>query len=515
MLMKLDLLKSSFSRLLSFRNAASVLVFVCLSACQTSETGIGVSASVSPSDQGAISSQSVDDGIDVLILDFPKALSLAFEIAQEISTAIGVTYSGESVAIVNSSYWRGDVKGIIDPVLIRNKNTNEVGVTFEITMQGVGVNAAMDPGYFADRFYSRLAEVVESRGLKAVKFLSYERMVEKGLVDYIAASVPTGFDEFIRYIDQKEQRDQFEGVWQDDSSAYTMGLVRDDRDFRFPYKAFVLETEQSNWKPGQVKIKFSSLERNGLAIARYHMANKAEYGVTFQVHKRALTSITKIMDTSINLLQIYPRGKAANISSGSGTAWYVGEGFFVTNAHVVSGAREITLTIGAVDHSARVALIDTKLDLAVVRVTNDELSLVPLPLGVATDPGEQVTVVGFPLGATLGQTAKVTTGVVSNLFGVQDDPTNMQISAPVQPGNSGGPVFGESGNVIGVVVAKLRNEASSDGDVEAVNFAIKSEYLLPLIQRLNIPKSASGDTFVSSRNICEKYCGSIVSIKTE
>jgi hypothetical protein len=92
--------------------------------------------------------------------------------------------------------------------------------------------------------------------------------------------------------------------------------------------------------------------------------------------------------------------------------------------------------------------------------------------------GEAVVVMGFPLSGLLSSDAVVTTGIVSALAGMRDDPHKLQISAPVQPGNSGGPLLDPAGHLVGVVVSKLdgMRMASLTGAIpENVNFAIKSE----------------------------------------
>ena len=81
-------------------------------------------------------------------------------------------------------------------------------------------------------------------------------------------------------------------------------------------------------------------------------------------------------------------------------------------------------------------------------------------------------------------TAKVTKGEVSSLNGIGDDPRLWQIGAPVQPGNSGGPLLDEYGNLIGIVVSKLGIKAAkATGDIpQNVNYAVKSTYALALLE---------------------------------
>jgi hypothetical protein len=81
--------------------------------------------------------------------------------------------------------------------------------------------------------------------------------------------------------------------------------------------------------------------------------------------------------------------------------------------------------------------------------------------------GENIFVYGFPLAGVLAKSGNFTAGNITANAGLRDDIRSLQISAPLQPGSSGGPLLDQSGNIVGIVVAKL-NLAQS------VNFAIKS-----------------------------------------
>ena len=85
--------------------------------------------------------------------------------------------------------------------------------------------------------------------------------------------------------------------------------------------------------------------------------------------------------------------------------------------------------------------------------------------------------VGFPYGALLGSQPKVTTGIISATVGIEDDSRIFQTTAPIQPGNSGGPLLDRSGNVVGVIEASLDDFAiaAATGSLpQNVNFAIKA-----------------------------------------
>lgn len=99
--------------------------------------------------------------------------------------------------------------------------------------------------------------------------------------------------------------------------------------------------------------------------------------------------------------------------------------------------------------------------------------------------GETVATLGFPNPGLQGISPKLTKGETSSLSGAQDDPRHFQISLPVQPGNSGGALVDASGNVVGLVVAKLSQRAAlaTTGTLaENVNYAVKSSFLLSFLE---------------------------------
>lgn len=161
-------------------------------------------------------------------------------------------------------------------------------------------------------------------------------------------------------------------------------------------------------------------------------------------------------------------------SQGFGTGFLVSDrGDYLTNNHVVEGCR--TLTVGG--QPARVTATDEGFDLALLRVSGTPSGT---PARFSAKPARlnsDVTVVGYPLPDLLGG-VNVTRGSVTSLKGIAGDGVRMQISAPVQPGNSGGPVVNAAGQVVGVVVAKLDAQmvAEATGDIpQNINFAIRGE----------------------------------------
>lgn len=150
----------------------------------------------------------------------------------------------------------------------------------------------------------------------------------------------------------------------------------------------------------------------------------------------------------------------------------------MTNQHVIDGCvGDITANLsGEPQVVLRVVSTDETNDLALLQASvpfKDVASIRERPV----HPGDSVTAIGFPLHGLLTSDFTVTTGIVSSLSGVLNDTRYLQISAAVQPGNSGGPLSDSTGEVMGVVAAKLNalKFAKATGDLpENVNFAIKT-----------------------------------------
>ncbi len=170
----------------------------------------------------------------------------------------------------------------------------------------------------------------------------------------------------------------------------------------------------------------------------------------------------------------------------SGTGFVVARGQVLTNLHVVDGCRRITVRApeGAALPASTQVPPDSRRDLALLTVEGETGPPLRFRSAPAVRRGEAVVSYGFPLSGILSSGPTLTTGEVNALSGMRDNAAQFQISAPVQPGNSGGPLLDRQGNVLGVVVSKLNaaNIAARTGDIpQNVNFAVKGtealEYL--------------------------------------
>ncbi len=193
-----------------------------------------------------------------------------------------------------------------------------------------------------------------------------------------------------------------------------------------------------------------------------------------------LTAAKKFSDT----LKEHAPGAPAH-PRGSGTGFFISDdGFLVTNEHVVKNAAGIRLVTSAGTIDAKVVQVDADNDLALLKATG-KFSPLPIAASRAVRLGGTVATIGFPDPTLQGFAPKLAKGEIAALSGAGDSPRYFQISVPVQPGNSGGALVDEHGNVVGVVSAKLDASvalAVSGALPENVNYAVKSSFLLSFLE---------------------------------
>ncbi len=204
-------------------------------------------------------------------------------------------------------------------------------------------------------------------------------------------------------------------------------------------------------------------------------------------------------------------------SRSTGSAFFVtSDGIALTNAHVIRGCYEITAPQFA-GSRVTVVRIDEQNDLAVVRTVGRKTTPLAFRVQGPVRLGEEVVVVGYPLMGLLTTEPQLTTGNVSALSGIRNDTRFLQITAPVQPGSSGGPVMDGRGVVLGVVVAKLDalRVAALAGDIpQNVNFAIRGSVAAAFLDAAGIgyQTSATGGR-VAPEDIGERSRGSVFALE--
>jgi len=196
--------------------------------------------------------------------------------------------------------------------------------------------------------------------------------------------------------------------------------------------------------------------------------------------------------------------KVYSAASGSGFA-VTSNGYVITNYHVIEGCTDVKIHDKGKVILATLVTFDPINDVALLKGDFKPRSFYPLS---RKSPKllMDVYVAGHPFGQDISTSVKVTKGIVSSLTGIANNFSNMQIDAALQPGNSGGPIMNDKGNVIGVAVAKLDLEKIVDdyGVVpENVNFGVKANVVINILESENIKFPSPNEDVIPSSELGE------------
>ena len=166
-------------------------------------------------------------------------------------------------------------------------------------------------------------------------------------------------------------------------------------------------------------------------------------------------------------------GDKKNNIHASGTAFFINkQGYLVTNYHVIEGCKNINISNSNYSSKVSILAIDKINDLAVLNSKLNNTNYLKI-----TDKKikklQKIIAAGYPFGKSLSDDLKFTSGIISSLKGFDNNSSQIQIDAALNPGSSGGPIIDEeTGELIGVAVSILRKDVS-----EGINFAIKAGVL--------------------------------------
>jgi len=222
---------------------------------------------------------------------------------------------------------------------------------------------------------------------------------------------------------------------------------------------------------GQLKIALKKTALNGVYNGTYYytynrgiLVLPSEQATTFAMSQNNILQANLPVPTYksfgviggyiglVTFLRIDNLETSAPDSEKTGTGFFIKNDLVATNSHVINGAKKITVTYGNQKVPATVLSEDPQNDVAILKVSGLEQLITPLPLGDprAVSMGETVYTVGFPLPDMMGFSPKAGEGIINSLTGLSDDLRAFQISIPIQPGNSGGPLINECGQAIGI-----------------------------------------------------------------
>lgn len=196
----------------------------------------------------------------------------------------------------------------------------------------------------------------------------------------------------------------------------------------------------------------------------------------------------------------------SRIYSASGSGFVIStNGLVVTNYHVVDKANGIDVLVnrngGVKTYKAKVLISDKTNDISIIKIEDSSFVNFPtLPYAVKIpilDVGTSVFALGYPMSNILGEEIKVTDGIISSKTGYQGDIVTYQISAPIQPGNSGGPLFDKQGNLVGITNAGVP-------DAQNVGYAIKASYLRNLVDAAPTTITLPATNSISGLSFTEK-----------
>jgi S1-C subfamily serine protease len=304
-----------------------------------------------------------------------------------------------------------------------------------------------------------------------------------------------------KYFD-KNGYEGIEGIWNVNRASdegviysYKIMIIRDG----INYNGIVIEGGDG-WFPGDVKAVFEETAVNDILTVNWTMADKSRKQKIF-ANIISENMIQFALSGDVRLYKVYPKiGNNKNNKNsttidkfkGNGSGIIISKsGYIITNYHVIDNTTDIEVEFILNDKiqtfNAEIVEFDKENDLAILKILDMNFDGVDeLPYNFKTrssDVGTKVYAFGYPMALSImGKEIKVTDGMISSKTGFDGNIRTYQITAPIQGGNSGGPLFDEKGNLIGINSSGIRKDIADN-----VAYSIKTSYVLNLIDIL--PKS--------------------------
>jgi S1-C subfamily serine protease len=393
----------------------------------------------------------------------------------------------ELIKLQEGQYWYGDI-GNINSCELKAKS----GTYF--TSRVINLNFQYKDAAFViiqlDQMSWQMYEQTYPNVPIELKSIYEQRKNQKEINNRISVHPNTGYTKTSLKEYLNKNKSYNEGIYENaipapNSPKYEIGIIKTEDGYTLIYLS---GGDNSIWKEGDVKAYLTKTANPNLYKVKYYLGNK---DISDNLYITFENETMKVVWTDGSPEQLYIKlyplssNSSSDITS-SGTGFALSnDGYIITNYHVIEGATTITVKglngVFSNSYKAKIVVSDKTNDLAIIQVEDNSFSNISkIPYTFKNHPsdvGENVFVLGYPLRATMGDEIKLTNGIISSKTGFQGDITSYQISAPVQPGNSGGPLFDKSGNIIGVINSKHTG-------AENVSYAIKVNYLKNLIDML-------------------------------
>ena len=250
------------------------------------------------------------------------------------------------------------------------------------------------------------------------------------------------------------------------------------------------------YKDSGCKKKVNAIERYwSQASIVYNKINKQQKkyeernDITFEIIKRVKAGKKQII--------IKEEDESTLVAASSGTGFFISKnGFIVTNNHVVESCERIDTHYKGSIIKSSLLFADRINDLAIIKADIEPEMVFPLSDDDASLL-EDIIVAGYPLGKNISSSIKTSKGSVTSLAGYGDNYSNFQIDAALNPGNSGGPIINNKGNIVGVAVATY----GKDTGVESFNFGVKSSTLKTFAKSNNIKFTTPSNIELSNKDL--------------
>lgn len=445
------------------------------SGCQTTSQGIGGNTKLT-------------NNSDIVAYDinYHAAVELAMQACQSVFDEVSINESDGIIKVYHDSGigGGGTAGGTITPQMVVSANDENLrGVIFKVDSYGTGYNSSFIPGFIAKMFFGALSNTSYRSGINQVTIRNYKYTDELSKSDSVAGILPTSLDGFKKYIDEKIRKYDFEGVWQSSDGNYTLGIYYDEMEPMHKYKAFVIDSKWEIWREGEIKVKWTDLSNDNVSMGDWYMRNKLKVSSVFKAQNNIIMpmggSLTESSGTS--LIKLYPSTNSKNTQS-TGTGFAISpNGIIVTAYHVVKNSDDIEVLIPGLGFKpAEISSSNPSNDIAILKVKSETKNFLQISNFKSSKISDKVYTMGYPLSSVLGDKPKYSEGVINALTGLGDSASLMQVSIPIQPGNSGGPVLNDINEVVGMVVSTAGIEAfyALSGTIpQNVNWAVKSDYI--------------------------------------
>ena len=341
--------------------------------------------------------------------------------------------------------------------------------------------------------------------LKKMNYSFDESLAIKGVdlfYDLSSLGIDSKSETSFRDYFNKNNTKSIEGIWENDD--YRLAIIAKE----YYYIAINLTEvkKRFKWNPGDLKARIEPTATSSIMTINWTMGDKkTTKKIVGKNTQDALLEFELPISTTATeksmMYKVYPQATASNnkITDNSTSNWkgngsgiiLSNSGLIVTNHHVIEDANdiEVEFLIDGVSQNFNAQLVqqDIRNDLAIIKIVDinfDGISNINYNFKTrSSDVGTKIYTFGYPQALTgMGKEIKVTEGIISAKSGVMGDITTYQITAPIQGGNSGGPLFDNAGNLVGINSSRFNSDKT-----ENVNYSIKSAYILNLLDVL--PKS--------------------------